>query len=291
MRCLPRRLGTWAILLVFTCTSACVAGREPTAATTRDTDRDLAYATRGDEKLLADVHRPEGNGPWPAVVLVHGGSWARGDRRRMERVARKLVERDYAAINIEYRLAPEHRYPTQVEDVLSAVCWTRSNATRLNIDPERIALWGYSAGAHLSVLAASQRGFADGDPACSGEMAHVQACIGGSTPSDLRRFGDIRPIRDFLGGSPDEIPATYAAASPILAVSADHPPTFLYHGRSDWIVDIDHSRRLHDRLKAAGVRTELFENDYGHMSQAFVAEEPIDRAIDFLDQSLATPAG
>jgi acetyl esterase/lipase len=246
--------------------------------------RDISYYD-GDPRRVLDVHRPESVEALPAVILVHGGSWSRGNRRRMQRVAEKAVERGYAAVNIEYRLAPENRYPAQLADVLAAVCWVRTHAGGLGIDPDRIALWGYSAGGHLSLLAAARPEWAAGST-CDGVPAEVQACVAGAGPTDLRLLGGAGPVRRFLGGSPEEISLVYEEASPLLAADSDYPPTFLYHGRNDWIVDVEHSRRMRDALQEAGVTVELFEIDGGHVSAARFAEEPINRAFDFLDRSL-----
>lgn len=251
--------------------------------------RDLPYH-KDDPQRVLDIHRPQAEGPLPAVILVHGGSWARGNRSRMKRVADKAVERGYAAFNIEYRLAPEHRYPAQLTDVLDAVCWVRANAEALDIDPDRIALWGYSAGGHLSLLAAARPELASDDSRCADVPATVQACVAGAGPSDLRLLGGTRPVQAFLGGSPEEIPLIYEEASPLLAADSDSPPTFLYHGRDDWIVNIEHSRRMRDALGTAGVSVELFETGGGHLSVARFGAEPLDRAFDFLDRTLPAPA-
>jgi len=247
--------------------------------------RDLPYH-EGDPRRVLDVHRPQADEPLPAVILVHGGSWSRGNRSRMQRVAEKAVERGYVAVNIEYRLAPEHRYPAQLLDVLEAVCWVRANARGLGIDPDRIALWGYSAGGHLSLLAAARPELATASSTCAGVPADVQACVAGAGPTDLRLLGGAGPVKKFLGGSPEEISPIYEEASPLLAVDSDYPPTFLYHGRDDWVVNVEHSRRMRDALQEAGVTVELFETDGGHISAARFAEEPINRAFDFLDRSL-----
>ncbi len=247
--------------------------------------RDISYHD-GDPHRVLDFHRPEAVEAVPAVILVHGGSWSRGNRRRMQRVARKAVERGYAAVNIEYRLAPENRYPAQLADVLAAVCWVRTNAGSLGIDPDRIALWGYSAGGHLSLLAAARPELAAAGSACAGVPPEVQACVAGAGPTDLRLLGGARAVKNFLGGSPEEISLIYEEASPLLAADSEHPPTFLYHGRNDWVVDVEHSRRMRDALQEAGVTVELFETDGGHISAARFAEEPINRAFDFLDRSL-----
>lgn len=288
---LPVRLG---IGLLVVGVAACAAVRTQDSAKQEkapppDVRRDIPYGGAGGEDSLRrylDVHRPVADGPLPAVILVHGGSWARGGRHRMERVAERAVERGYVAVNIEYRLAPDHRHPTQLADVLDAVCWVRAHAEEFGIDPERIALWGYSAGAHLSLLAAARPDLAAAGERCAQVPATVQACVAGAGPTDLRLLGAAGPVRDFLGGSPAEILPVYEEASPLLAADGDHPPTFLYHGRSDWIVDVEHSRQMHDALEAAGVTVELLETDDGHITAARIAELPIDRGFDFLDRHL-----
>ncbi len=249
--------------------------------------RDQVYARRGEIELLADVHRPPSAAPAPAVVLVHGGSWARGSRNRMARIAAAVTEHGFVAVNIEYRLAPEHPYPAALEDVLAAVSWVRRNAARLRVDPRRIALWGYSAGAHLSALAGSRPEAADPGDASSVDVARVQACVLGSGPTDLRRLGSVPPLRDFLGGPPAEIPDVVEEASPVLAVHAESPPTFLYHGRDDWVVSVEHSRALRDALLAVDVPVQLVETARGHLTQLICPEEIVVQALAFLDRWLA----
>jgi len=275
----PTRLAI-PLLLALTCALGCQSPTTPSPL------RDQSYAQRGELELLADVHRPASSVPAPAVILVHGGSWTRGTRGRMERIARAMAEHGFVAVNIEYRLAPEHPYPAPLEDVLAAVCWVRRNAGRLRVDPGRIALWGYSAGAHLSALAASRPQAlhpldvrADADPS-------VQACVLGAGPSDLRRFGDLWPIRRFLGGTPSERPRVVEAASPVLSVHAKSPPTFLYHGRDDWVVDVQHARALRDALTAQKVPVQLLETERGHLTQLVCPENVLPQAITFLDRWL-----
>jgi acetyl esterase/lipase len=249
--------------------------------------RDLSYIRRGEVELLADVHRPASADTAPAVILVHGGSWARGSRRRMDRIAAAVAEHGFVAVNIEYRLAPEHPYPAPLEDVLAAVCWVRRHAARLRVDPRRIALWGYSAGAHLSALAGSRPEATNPNDVCGSEDARVQACVLGSGPTDLRRLGDIGPVRRFLGGPLAEIPQVVKAASPVFAVHSESPPTFLYHGRDDWVVSVEHSRALRDALAAVDVPVQLVETARGHLTQLICPDETIAHALAFLDRWLA----
>jgi acetyl esterase/lipase len=251
--------------------------------------KDQAYATRGEVELLADVHRPASAERAPAVLLVHGGSWARGSRWRMQQIAEAVAEHGFVAVNIDYRKGAEHPYPEPLEDVLAAVCWVRKNAARLGVDPRRIALWGYSAGGHLSALAGSRPEVTrPGDVGDLG-VAPVQACVLGSSPTDLARFGDARAVRRFLGATPSTIPLITRAASPLHAVHSQCPPTFLYHGRDDWIVGVEHSRLLHEALQAAEVPSQLVETSRGHLTQLVYPDEVIDQALAFLDRWLVEP--
>ena len=160
---------------------------------------------------------------------------------------------------------------------------TLRNADTYDVDPSRIALWGYSAGAHLSLLAANHSRKAPAASDCEESQATIQACVAGAAPTDLRAFGEARPVRDLLGGSPEELGGVYLDASPLFGVSPQNPPTFLYHGRGDWIVDVDHSRRMRNALAEAGVTVELVESSRGHFSEAIFAQDSIEKALEFLD--------
>ena len=287
LRSLGDRRGVFLTLFLCSCLvalSGCLSKREPADAHLDPTyiRRDVAYGPL--DAQIADIYLAKTKAPAPAVVLVHGGSWARGNRQRIQRVAVRAVERGYVAINIEYRLGPEHPYPQPEQDVLAAICWVRSQAASLGVDPQRIAVWGYSAGAQLGLVAAAEPSLAALSPDCSPQKAVVQACVAGAAPTDLRRFGDAGPVQDHLGGSQEEVPASYEAASPVMLVSAAMPPVFLYHGESDWIVDVDHSRQLRDRLIELKIPVELVETEHGHFSQNLYADAALTRGFDFLDR-------
>jgi acetyl esterase/lipase len=256
-------------------------------------ERDLVYLRRGAQDLHADVHRPPGSGAFPAVLVVHGGSWQRGDRRRMARTAERLAERGYVAVSVDYRHAPEHRFPAQLHDCQAAVRWMRSNANRLQIDPTRIGGFGYSAGAHLVALLAT----ADADDGLDettdtpGGGARLQAAVLGAAPIDLRRFPWNLTFTRFLGASAGERPDVYALASPITFVTADDPPMFLYHGTGDWMVDVSQSQLMLDALQRAGVPSAYYESEGGHFATFLFDDEQVSRAIAFLDRWLKAPAG
>ncbi|MCR9142119.1 MAG: alpha/beta hydrolase [bacterium] len=262
-----------------------------------DQDARSMAASGGLEPLLADVFLPESAvasqagatsaqpaAPRPAIIIIHGGSWQRGDRARMENIAMGLASAGFVAVNIEYSLAPRYRYPAQLEDCRKAVVWIREQAAALNVDPQRVGAFGYSAGAHLALLLATTGRNAQ-DP------ARIQAVVAGAPPADLEGMPQTadRTLERLLGADREEAPELYRQASPISHVSSDDPPAFLYHGRYDWIVPVEQSREMAKRLREAGVTVEVFEGDGGHLTSApFREGTPVGlpAAIRFLKQHL-----
>ncbi|HRE81539.1 MAG TPA: alpha/beta hydrolase [Opitutaceae bacterium] len=229
--------------------------------------------------LKADLYQPEGEGPWPAVVLIYGGSWDSKDHRWwMTLLARKLAKRGFIVLNAAYRGTPEFQYPAPVDDLRQALRWLRTHASELQLSPDRIAVYGFSAGGHLASLLGTL-------PAAPEER--VQAVVAFSAPSDLTLFpgGEILPR--FLGGRCSEKPELFRDASPLTYVTADDPPFFLYHGTADTTVDPEHSRRLQAALQRAGVPNELiWVEGRGHAAMLFRAGAAEDAAVDFLDRTL-----
>ena len=252
--------------------------------------RGLVYARPTDGvELRADVYRPPLSGPGPGVLVVHGGSWTRGDRSRMKRVAERLAGAGYVAVSIDYRLAPAFRFPAQIHDCKEAVRWMRRNASELGIDPARVGGFGYSAGAHLVALLATTRpeDGLEGESASPAASTRLQAAVLGGLPSDLRAFPPNPTVQRLLGGSRDEVPRLFDLASPIRFVSADDPPLYLYHGRNDWIVNVSHSRSMAKELDRKGVPHELREASFGHAATFLFDGDEMKGAIAFLDRWLA----
>src|SRR5581483_11615346 len=98
-----------------------------------------------------DMARPKnGDGPFPAVVCIHGGGFRAGSRQGYDGLCLRLAQRGYVAVTASYRLAPQFQFPAAVHDVKAAVRWLRANAKKYHIDPERIGVTGGSAGGHLA---------------------------------------------------------------------------------------------------------------------------------------------
>ena len=237
------------------------------------------------QALYADVYIPDGDrAAWPAVLLVHGGGWEGRSRDDMAGISRRLAERGFVAVNIDYRFAPEFRFPSQVHDVQLAMAWMRDEAERLRIDPDRIAGLGYSSGAHLVALA----GLVAGTGSTLNQEYGPQdqgffAVVAGGIPSDFSLFDDGRLIRQLIGAPRAEAPEAYRAASPIEHVHADAPPFFLFHGAMDKLVPFEHAEVLHKALLAQGVHSELYRMRLrGHVSAFVLRGRAVREAATFL---------
>jgi acetyl esterase/lipase len=240
----------------------------------------VIYARPGEagDALKLDVWHPPERGDdaghserRPAIVVVHGGGWEWGNRSETPRWNEWLTEQGYVVFDIDYRLAPPPRWKDAPGDVKCAVGWVKENAEGYGVDPDRVALMGYSSGAHLSLLAAYTEGNPELPPSCDVEDTGVAAVAAFSPPTDLTRLYTmewppwkpdivgLRGLRRFLGGTPGSVPERYRTASPITHVDADDPPTFLVHGEGDQIVPFEESELLAERLEEASVSRRFVE--------------------------------
>lgn len=204
----------------------------------------------------------------------------------MDRISCYLAGRGFVAVNIAYRLAPQHLYPAALSDLQQALNWMVANAETLGIDPCRIGGFGYSAGAHLVALLA----LTEADTAPRSRPARgfsLRAVITGGIPADLTTWPQSPVIRRFLGVSFRADPQLWIEASPMAHVCASAPPFLLYHGGVDRLVQADQSRRLQQRLAANGVRADLHIVPYhGHLSMFLLNRSALRRSIAFLSDVL-----
>lgn len=234
------------------------------------------------QKLLADVYVPVGAGPWPGVLVIHGGGWSNGDREQVQGIAERLARRGFVAVNTTYRLAPKYLFPAQLVDVQQAMRWMQAHAGEYRMRPERFGAFGYSAGAHLAALMGT---LSPGDALASGPRP--SAVVAGGTPSDLTKFEGGKLVPQLLGTTLQKDRAAYERASPVTWISADDPPFFIYHGGMDSLVSVDHAEDLKAALDKAGVPAELFIlRGRGHIT-AFLTDGPaFEAAAEFLDRQL-----
>ena len=137
--------------------------------------RNIAYGDIKGQKLLLDAHVPAGKGPFPVLLIVHGGGWCAGDKEGDIVPVLKRYVTNYTWFTINYRLAPQHRWPDCYDDVLSAIRWVKAHAPEYKGDPKRIALIGYSAGGHLVTLAGTR----------TNADTRVQAIVGFAPPTEI----------------------------------------------------------------------------------------------------------
>src|SRR5262245_36237577 len=148
-------------------------------------EQDIVYAQpNGGKELKLDVARPAvGKGPFPTVVLIPGGGWLYKGRKFKVPFQLELASRGYVAVSLDYRGTPQSQFPAQVYDAKAAVRWLRTNAARFNIDTERVAAIGYSAGGNVATLLGLTRpndgleGIKE-KPATSSAVSLVVSCQG-----------------------------------------------------------------------------------------------------------------
>ncbi len=233
--------------------------------------------------LLADLYRPEGEGPFPAILLAHGGAWKGGDRSQVEKHARRLAAHGYLVLNTTYRLVPEAIFPAQLRDIQQAVLWLRQSGPQYGADASRVGGFGYSAGAHLVSLTAAVAK----DPQWGLPGTELDAIVAGGNPADLSLYEGGHLVPGFIGGTREEKPEAFRAASPVTHVRPGHPPVFQYHGTLDYYTPVEQAYRYRAALDRAGVANELFIlRGHGHISAFYADHAAIEAALVFLDRYL-----
>ena len=221
-----------------------------------DEKLDLTYGTAAGEDLKLDLSVPEGPGPFPVCILVHGGGFEKGDKQQQPRhLFEPLAEAGYAWVSINYRLAPKHKYPGSVEDLETAIRWVKNHASEYRFDPKKIVLIGESAGGYLVNMVGAQ----------NREDTRVAAVVSFYGASDLLlrlKTSNGKPSITFTNyfGVSEDNEATrkfLVEASPATYVRPDLPPFLLIHGNKDETVPYEQSVNFFAKLKAAGVPAEF----------------------------------
>ena len=239
----------------------------PTATALRrwgSVQRDVTYCTVDGVALKMDVYFPPKaqSTPLPVTVYVHGGAWVGGDKESGAGMLAldELRGRGYLVVAINYRLAPQYKFPAQIEDVKCAIRYLRANAATYGLDAQRIGVWGGSAGGHLVSLLGTSDASAglEGHGGYAEQSSRVQAVVDLFGPADLPAFADDlgNGAQVVFGAtSPDD--PVLVRASPVTYVSPDDPPFLILHGEQDEVVPLSQSQILYERLQAAGVPATL----------------------------------
>ncbi len=265
-------------------------------------ENDIVYATVGGEELQLDILRPDGKGPYPSVVYLHGGGWGQKGRKDYSGELEEAANRGYVAVTVDYRLSiadekgkVKHKFPDQVQDVKCAIRWLRANAERYRIDPTQIGVVGSSAGGHLALMLATTAGHKDfeGDGGNAGYSSAVQVVVHWAGPVDLAKMYPktielVRPfMARFLGGTPEQVPDVYRAASPITYVNKDMVPVLSIHGERDDAVPLEQTQMLQAKMKSVKAENELLVlKDQLHWYDAKSRQQGLDAQFRFLKKHL-----
>jgi acetyl esterase/lipase len=222
--------------------------RSTVLSQSRRIEREITYCTMDGVALKADVYFPQEEAGI-LLIYIHGGGWRSGSRNGGAGFldVPALLQAGYTLASIDYRLAPEYKIPDMVQDVKCAVRYFRVHAAEYGIAPDRIGVWGTSAGGHLaSMLGTADKaaGFEAGEHLDT--SSRVQAVVSLFGPANLQP----------RGSNPEET-SGLAAISPIGYISPDDPPFLLLHGDADTTVAWRQSQEFYDRLTAAGVEAQL----------------------------------
>jgi len=275
--------------------------------------RDVVYGRGKETHLKLDIIRPKDTPekPMPVLVWVHGGGWRGGSKASGIRRLIPFAQKGYFCATIDYRLSGEAVFPAQIEDCKCAIRYLRAHAGKYNLDPERIGVWGSSAGGHLAALLGTSGDVKEleGKGGWATLSSRVQAVCDWYGPSDLLAFADLSfgrtdgrreenatararrrgsdaPAR-LLGGPIHENRDRAVQASPVSYVTKDDPPFLIMHGTDDRTVPHSQSLVLKEALEKAGVPVKLVTlQGAGHGGPQFNAPETRRQVMAFFDKHL-----
>ena len=264
---------------------------------------DVPYASVSEAQRL-DIYIPEGEGPFPLVVIIHGGGFETGDKggKNEKERARLLTSRGFAVASVNYRLSGEAIYPAQIQDVKTAVRFLRTKADEYNLDPGRFGAWGSSAGGTLAALLGTscgveelegrELGYAEKSSCISAvidwfglvdllamdEQFEGTRCEGG--------FNDPESAESRLVGAPIQtVPELVAKTNPMNYISEDDTAFFIQHGSRDCRVPSIQSRLFAEALiETIGEENVFYEEieGVGHGGVEFRTDENYQKILDFL---------
>ncbi len=275
----------------------------------KNTYLNIPYANKSAAQKL-DIYVPsEGEGPFPVIISIHGGSYSHGDKMGTELECTKQgLKRGYAVVSINYRLSGEAIHPAQINDVKAAIRYVKANAEQFNLDSNKIALWGSSAGGGLASLAGTSSGVKELQDLSLGyadQSDNVQAvvswcgCINFSTfdqqfeesginAAEYQNHPDSFCSR-LMGQDITEIPEEVQKVNPETYITPDDPPFYIQHGLADNLVPSQQSAELASKLKTVlGDRKVVFYEmpGEGHCSTGFTNSASVSKVLDFLDATL-----
>lgn len=285
-------------------------GKGPSRENVKTKFIDLAYATKSERQKL-DLYLPNsGNKPYPLIIHIHGGAFFGGNKYDEQLFPMfSGLDKGYAVASVNYRLSPEAKWPAQINDVKAAIKYLKANADKYNIDPNKIILWGGSAGGHLSALAGvspTVKELEDPSLGNSDVIPSVAAVVDWFGPIDFLAMDEQWKIIGIDGekhSTPDsfesflmreqitKVPELLKTSNPENYITKDAPVFFIQHGTADKIIPALQGKNFADKLTAViGEERVYFEYlegaNHGHEEKMFSTKENVDKIFEFIGRHL-----
>ncbi len=270
---------------------------------------DIPYAAQSKAQVM-DIYLPDSiKTPVPVIVNIHGGAFLMGDKADENTLSllEPALKRGYAVVSINYRLSGEARFPSQINDVKAAIRYVRANADKYHFNPNKIAVWGGSAGGHLSALAGTSGDVKELEDLTQGnpeQSSRVQAVVDWFGPINFLELdpqfkisgkgkpdhGEAdSPESKLLGKKISEVPDLVKKINPENYISSDDPPFFIQHGTVDHLIPTQQSINFSEKLiKVLGKEkvTLYLLQGADHGGPQFDKSENLSLVLDFLDKTL-----
>jgi acetyl esterase/lipase len=211
----------------------------------------IAYSEK--DSLTLDYYPSQLNGNHPCVMVVHGGSWAGGNKEQLPELNSYLAKQGYNVASINYRLAPEYIYPAPVEDVAKAISYLKANSAKLHIDVNNFVLLGRSAGGQIALDAA----YSLNEPSIKGVISYygpTDMVWGYANPANPLVLDSKKIMEDYLGGTYTQVRDNYIKSSATETAKENSVPTLLIQGKNDPLVAYEHCNRLDSILNRLNVK-------------------------------------
>lgn len=303
----------FTVLLIMLVATGCggglsvMLGGSSTFSSVDPSYKDLAYATISETQKL-DLYIPTtGSGPFPLVIMVHGGGFMFGDKADGAGLTGvdQLLAAGYAVASINYRLSGEAIYPAQIYDAKAAVRFLRANAAKYKLNPDKFGAWGASAGGNLVSLLGTTCGVTEleGDLGNNDQSSCVQAVVDWFGPIDFLKMQEqfagtscssttndaSSPESKLVGAAIQTVPEKVALTNPMNYITADDAPFLIQNGTADCNIPPVQNKNLADALSAvigADKVTYISLEGAGHGGSQFETEENLKLVIGFLDKYL-----
>ena len=268
---------------------------------------DIPYAMQSPSQKL-DIYLPsDGDGPFPAIIFIHGGAFVFGSKRDVQMLqALEGVKRGYAVVSVEHRLGFEAQYPAALFDVKAAIRFLRANASLYRLDGERFGLFGDSAGGYYAVMAAATQNnpafedFSMGNKSYSSRVGSVVSMFGVfdivTQDREVEKYGVTDPEMPdidklLLGAQSREIEGLMHFTNPLRFITQDFPPVLILHGSEDQTVPVIQAYLLEEKVRtvcgAERVEMEIHKGfGHGGLDLRWNEQPVVERIFKFLDKTL-----